>query len=292
MEYVFIEKWYDTVLENIINPFYKNKYKVGIINNFNTYVMNKLSDRVKKDERHISIPESSIDDIFIDEYFIKRDSDYSAKDCAYMYLRHMGIPPIEQMSVESLEKTIRDSFDGYNDKAYIKLSKRNVETVCVDWNTACEISKHPDVENLIQKQIEKAENKEDKQCSNIKWRAYEFEKEKIASLEAMNSSEIEEDAVNDAEQSEVKKTNLMVEAIFKNLFSEIDFEKYKKDYDEMELLYDNWEFGERYQKLYDTFHAPNYNWEYYKPNMDNPVIDALADKIAERIVKIMNNKKD
>lgn len=117
-------------------------------------------------------------------------------------------------------------------------------------------------------------------------------KEKIDSLEAMNSSEIEEDAVNDAEQSEVKKTNLMVEAIFKNLFSEIDFEKYKKDYDEMELLYDNWEFGERYQKLYDTFHAPNYNWEYYKPNMDNPVIDALADKIAERIVKIMNNKND
>ena len=281
MEYIDITKWNDTVIKSISNPFYKSKYKVGIINNFNAYVMNKLKDS-----------EREIDGNFLDDYFIKSPYDFSAQDCAHMALRRVGIPPIELMSVESIEKTIREVFDEYNDEVYIKMSKKNAETMCVGWKTACAISEHSAVKELIQKQIEKAENKEDKQCSNIKLRAYEFEKEKIDSLEAMNSSEIEEDAVNDAEQSEVKKTNLMVEAIFKNLFSEIDFEKYKKDYDEMELLYDNWEFGERYQKLYDTFHAPNYNWEYYKPNMDNPVIDALADKIAERIVKIMNNKND
>ena len=34
--------------------------------------------------------------------------------------------------------------------------------MCVGWKTACAISEHSVVKELIQKQIEKAENKEDK----------------------------------------------------------------------------------------------------------------------------------
>lgn len=33
MEYIDITKWNDTVIKSISNPFYKSKYKVGIINN-------------------------------------------------------------------------------------------------------------------------------------------------------------------------------------------------------------------------------------------------------------------
>lgn len=92
---------------------YKSKYKVGIINNFNAYVMNKLKDS-----------EREIDGNFLDDYFIKSPYDFSAQDCAHMALRRVGIPPIELMSVESLEKTIREVFDEYNDEVYIKMSKK------------------------------------------------------------------------------------------------------------------------------------------------------------------------
>ena len=281
MEYSDNTNWNDAVIKSITNSFYKIKYKTGIINNFNDYVRNRLKDSV-----------GEIDYSFIDDYFVKNTYDFSAQDCAHMALSRVGIPPIESMSVESLEKTIRDVFEEYNDKVYIKRSKKNAETLCVGWNTACAILEHSTVKELIQKQIGKAENKASKQCSKIAWRAYEFEKQKIDSLEAMNSSVNEEDGISHAELSDAEKTNLMVEALFNNLFTNVDFEKYKRDFDEMELLYDNWEFGERYQELYDIFHAPHFNWEYYKLNMDNPVIDALADKIAERIIKMTGNKKD
>ena len=280
MENTDITKWNDTVIKSITNSIYKSKYKAGIINNFNDYVRNRLKDSV-----------GEIDYSFIDDYFVKNTYDFSAQDCAHMALSRVGIPPIETMSVESLEKTIRDVFEKYNDKVYIKRSKKNAETLCVGWNTACAILEHSTVKELIQKQIGKAENKASKQCSKIAWRAYEFEKQKIALLEAMNLSENEEDGFSHAEPSDAEKTNLMVEALFNNLFTNVDFEKYKRDYDEMELLYDNWEFGERYQELYDIFNAPNYNWKYYTLNIDNPLIDALADKIAVRIVEIMENRK-
>jgi len=100
MEYIDITKWNDTVIKSITNSFYKNKYKVGIINNFNAYVMNKLKDSERK-----------IDENFLDDYFIKSAYDFSAQDCAHMALGRVGIPPIELMSVESLEKTIREVFD-------------------------------------------------------------------------------------------------------------------------------------------------------------------------------------
>ena len=35
-------KWNDTVINSITESFYKSTYKAGVINNFNTYVRNKL----------------------------------------------------------------------------------------------------------------------------------------------------------------------------------------------------------------------------------------------------------
>ena len=105
MEYIDITKWNDTVIKSIYNPFYKSKYKVVIINNFNAYVMNKLKDS-----------EREIDGNFLDDYFIKSPYDFSAQDCAHMALRRVGITPIELMSVESLEKTIRAEYGGWSNR--------------------------------------------------------------------------------------------------------------------------------------------------------------------------------
>lgn len=296
MKYIDIEEWYAEVLQNISDPYKADKYRMGIINDFRTYVLRELRDKVRIEEKTIYIPNTLMTLQFVDGYFEKRDFDFSAKDCANMALNHSGIPPKKLMSLESLEKTIREVFDEYKDKVYIKYSKRNANTLCVDWNTACLISSHPDVTNLIQKQIKKTENKTenktDEHSNDVEWRAYKFEKDKIAHIESLSSHDNVCDVYSSAKISEDGEISLVAEAVFRNLFTEFDFDKYEYDLNEMELLYDNGEFGERYQKLYDIFHSPNYNWEYYKLNTDSPLIDALSDKIAEKIIKKLFNKKD
>lgn len=46
-----------------------------------------------------------------EKYFDKRPQDFSVKDFVYSALKHMGVPPIDSMSAESLEKKMRDIFD-------------------------------------------------------------------------------------------------------------------------------------------------------------------------------------
>lgn len=71
----------------------------------------------------------------------------------------------------------------------------------------------------------------------------------------------------------------MVKAIYGKLFTDFNFEKYENYLNEMQLLYDNWDFGKRYQELYDLFHTPNYNFEFYDNVVNDDILDALADKI-------------
>lgn len=55
--------------------------------------------------------------------------------------------------------------------------------------------------------------------------------------------------------------------------------------DEIDLLYDNWDFQERYQELYDIFHSSNYRGEFYQFKPDSNFMELLSDKIAEKIIK-------
>lgn len=87
-----------------------------------------------------------------------------------------------------------------------------------------------------------------------------------------------------------QKTDKMVRAIFNTLFSTFDFEKYEKYCDEMDMLDEDWDFGERYQELYDIINSSNYKNEFYTVNPQNDLLDVLADKIADKIIKRMKEK--
>lgn len=120
----------------------------------------------------------------------------------------------------------------------------------------------------------------------MEWRACELERAKIASYDSMSYD-------NDYDQKVVlddEKNSLMIEAIFRMFFSEFDFKKYEKDYDEMSSLYDDDDFGERYQELDAIFKAHNYKDEFYKFEPKDEILDALADRIAEKVIKKIEKK--
>lgn len=264
------------------------KFEKGIINNFRAYVQRVSSDVVRVQDGKICVPDSLITDDYFCKYVKKCENDYNAQDCAYLALNHVGFPPVSAMSIESLRKTVDEILKEYQDVVYVKRS-RNANTYCVDWNTAQKISFHPLLTEKIAKQIKDAE-KVHQADNSVEWRAYQFEKQKIEALEANNSYDNNED-YTPVVLSTAEKTNLLANTIYKTIFSNFDFEKYENYLEEMDLLYDAWDFGERYQELYDIFNAPDYKGEFYKISPDDAFLDALADKIADKIIEKMGNKK-
>ena len=83
----------------------------------------------------------------------------------------------------------------------------------------------------------------------------------------------------------------MLEALYNSLFSAFDFEKYEKYYDEMTMLDENWDFGERYQELYSIFNSPDYKNQFYNLNPQSGFLDVLAEKIAEKILEKVQKKE-
>ena len=83
--------------------------------------------------------------------------------------------------------------------------------------------------------------------------------------------------------SDEEKTKLMVEAIFKELFSDYDFEKYISVRSEMQALDDDWDFGERYQELSAMLDSLKGN--FYTTVLAEDFCEAIADKIADRIIE-------
>ncbi len=271
-----------------------DSYKDGILNHFHDYIKNVSSESITEKNGKLYVEDGLITGDYINEYLKKNPvSDLSAKDCAYLSLKHVGMPPIDEMSIKSLEKFIKSIIEEeYKDKAYCKHAKGNKNVTCVDYKTACEIAFSEDVSMFVGKQIKKAEKKE-KHNDEVAWREYEFQKKKLKYLEMLRDSyEEPDDFEAHFRLSNENRTNLMVDAIFRRVFTDFDFEKYESYMDEMNQLYDNWEFGERYQFLYDVFHSPNFNGEFYKLSLDESILDALADKIVEKLNKKIHGEKD
>lgn len=277
MEYIDISICCKTLLAYFDEDFMYGHEEM-CVQNFISYIKKNEDVELKYDNDKILVPEVCSQDKFIYEYLKKTEEDFSAKDCAYIALHRLGVPPIEAMSLGSLEKTVRGLI---KDKAYIKRINGRVNTLCVDKDTARNISSHPDLVVLIEKQIKKAEISHE---NSTAWRAYEFEKKKIAYLDYLSDSD-NDDNYTRYLLSDDEKNNLMVKAIYGLFFTDFDFEKYESYYEEMMLLADAWDFGERYQELYDIFSKPNYKYEFYQNTKQDELFEALTDKIAEKILR-------
>lgn len=286
MEYIDIKKCCEDVV-SIIDEDVRKGYEEGIKSNFCTYVQRKSPDMIKVEDNVISVQSTLITNDYITEYFAKSDYDFSAKNCAELALNHVGIPQLDDMSCASLIKIINVIMPQHKDKIYIKYEKGKTPTRCVDYNVAKAISEHPDVVYRIAKQIRKADNRNVHKSNNVEWRAYKFEKEKVSSLDELIDNADGNDGYNHKVLSTNEKEYLMVRAIYNALFTDFDFEKYEKYSDEIDLLYDNWDFHERYQELYDIFHSPNYNGEFYQVKSDSSFMELLSDRIVEKIIKKM-----
>lgn len=284
MEYIDIKKFCKIVVDYPDEDVARG-YEEGIKSNFCIYVQRKSPDKIKVEDNVISVQSTIITPDYIKEYYVKSDHDFSAKDCAELALNHAGIPPLDDMSCASLIKMINQIMPQYKGKVYIKYEKGKSPTHCVDYNVARTISEHPDVVNRIMKQTRKAENKGAHKSNDVEWKAYKFAKEKVTSLDALMGNANDSDGYNHKVLSTDEKTYLMVRAIYNALFTDFDFEKYEKFSDEIDLLYDNWDFHERYQELYDIFHSFNYKGEFYQFKPDSGFVELLSDKIAEKIIK-------
>ena len=260
----------------------------GIYNHLLKYVRRVSADKITDKDGKIYVSEDLLTDEYTKKYLEKNKyQDFSAKDCAVFALVRYNAPPQEYMSVGSLEKKIRELFKEQKENIYIKRSSGRGNAVCVDRDTVEKIVHHPDVCQMIQKQTIKAESHHD---DSVAWRAYEFAKKKVEFQELCS---MEEDANGYVGLilTDSQKTDKMVEVLFNTLFSRFDFEKYEKYYDEMEMLDESWDFGERFQELYDIFNSPNYKKEFYTVNPQSELLDVLADKIADKIIKKMQEKE-
>nr|MCR4586091.1 hypothetical protein [Lachnospiraceae bacterium] len=251
-----------------------DEYKEGIIDNFHAYVEKESKDEISHKNGTIFVPEGLITDEYINIYLNKTEKDYSAKDCAILAIKRFDeFLPISEMSVESLEKCIRNTIDNLNlkKKAYVKrINKKNV--VCVDGNTAKLIIQSREVVEYVQSQAKKAE-KRDIHKDEVEWRAYEFAKQKLARIDAFDE---ETDSFGYGSLSNDTKTKLLIEAIYKRMFTVFDFDKYEEYLSEMESLEEDWDFGKRYQELFEIFNSPDYKGEFYKNKNDDVFLDALA----------------
>lgn len=279
----YIEKPEDNLLMRLSDL--DEDFSIGIINHFHAYVHRVSPGVLKIENGKVSYKQGVINEKYINNYLNKTSVDFSAKDCAYLAINHVGIPPEEEMSVDSIEKLIRGIIrNDYSDKAYGKHVKGKKNVVCVDMKTAYEITSSQDVIEYIKKQINKAEKREEHK-NEVEWRAYELQKQKIEYLDSLSSSVDDYDCYIPFTLSGDQKTYLMLEAIFKMIYTDFDFAKYEEYREEMWLLEADWDFGKRYQELEAIFNAPDYKGEFYKVKSDNVFLDALADKIAEKIIE-------
>lgn len=283
-----LSDFYDDVLMSV-DADLAEKYKKGIINNFISYVQRESHSKLLFENNTIFVEENFIDKQYIKDYFKKTKDDLSAKDCAKLALTGAHIPPLEEMSIESITKAILENIKKSPQNAYIKKVHGNINTICVDYATAQDFILNSDIQLLIRKQIEKAEEK-NKQNNSTEWIDYLLRNSEIASYEDLDYKDNEVD--NPPKRlTKDEKMYLMIKALFDKNFSEFDYQKYEDYLNEMEFLHDNFDFGERFQYLQSIFHSQFYKNEFYHELDHNGLIDALADKVAEKILEKMENNK-
>lgn len=248
-------------VETRIDSYLYFNFKTGIEADLHSYVERYIAQNSKAYQRKCDDEEWREE--FIEKYLRKTQHDFSAKDIALRSLRHFALPPIEAMSVGSLEKKIRTLMDtDYKDQVYIKTVQGNKAVRCVRIRVADTIERCEEVRTLIDKQIRKAETMKD---GSEAWKQYEREKKYVQMVDALSDT-TSEDYLPKLTVSD--RMYLMVEALFNQFFTNFDFESLQADIDEYNLLDYNLDFGERYQELYELLHSKNFGWKYYAPRIE------------------------
>ena len=158
MKYIDISILFDSIHTYINEDLLEQYGESGSKNNIVRYIYNVSPDKIRVDKEKMYVSDELICADFVYRYLKKTAYDYSAKDIANLALNRIGVPPKEELSTASLEKTVRDIINNeFKKNAYFKRTKSK-DTVCVDKETVKMIWLHPDYISKLQKQIEKAEN--------------------------------------------------------------------------------------------------------------------------------------
>lgn len=280
------DKFYEYVTADIDVDLCK-EYSCGIETHIKSYVAEKYPDAISEKGGQILVDKTLDTGKFRKEYFGKTEADYSVKDIATRLLNHIGIPPLDFMSQESLKKAILTLLDSeeYKSKVYIKRVQGGHNTYCVDCVTAEKIGRDDNILSLIKKQIAKAEQKGEGSGS-VEWKRYKHEKEFIQSREEL-AGEQGAGGVDEIQGlSYEEKTFCMTQALFSLFFTDFDFKAFNEDISSLNLSETSMDFDEKYQELARTFDTPHFDWKYYRVrDIENgSVLDRLAEKIAENIL--------
>ena len=163
------------------------KFRCGIKTHIKSYVMGKYPAAISEKGGQILVDKAIDTENFRKEYFGKTETDYFAKDIVTHLLNRIGIPPVDTMSQESLEKAVLTLLDSaYKSKVYIKRVQGGHNTYCVDCDTAEKIELDAGIQRLVEKQIKKAEEKSEGSDS-VDWKCYEHKKFPPVRLDAPGS---------------------------------------------------------------------------------------------------------
>lgn len=272
------------------------KYQNGISQNVVLFIKQRYPSALDSIENPTTVDTKLLGKNFANVYMKKYPQDLSAWDLACKALNHVGLPP-EGMSVESLEKKIREVLDcpEYINQTYIKRVQGGANVFCLNCALELEITSHEDVVKLIRKQIAKAEKKHgddvrtgESDTYSPEWRKYELEKAmiKYEDERAEDSNEL----TGNANQTKTDELYYMVKALFSLFFTDFDFASLETDMSECSALDEAKDFGERYQYLNDLLNSPNFNWKYYSIKTGDVLLEKVAEKIAEKVIERMNEK--
>lgn len=177
-KWIPIEEYLDKSILPKIDENIGEKYKKGILTNLKQFIYNNKKNAIREKGDKIYVDEIALLTSFVYDYFHKEECDYSAEDFAYSALRHFGMPPIEAMSVESLETTIRKLFENkYKDEVYIRRVQGRLNVACLSREYEMDIPLEPSVSSKIDLQKRKAERK---RKDTDEWQEYSEEKAQIA----------------------------------------------------------------------------------------------------------------
>lgn len=283
-KWIAFDEFSDKFCWKIKEQFYE-KYQSGIKKNLKTWLQEKYPSLIACRNGQLEVDKKLTNNTFGvavgKEYFKKEKQDFTVMDFAYNAynpLRYLGALPIENMSVESMEKRIRNIFDSpkYIDQVYVKLTEDGKSVTCLSSALLNEIISHKEVHELIEKQ--KAKNYP---ITPIQAKRTDLEKARIELLDSLEQDGNE--PVDDVPLTKEDKLYYMVQALFSLFFTDFDFASLEADINEFEALDGAKDFGERYQYLNDLLTSPNFNWKYYSKKTENVFLDNLAEKIAEKL---------
>ena len=234
---------------------------------------------------------------YVAEYKKKTDYDYSARDCVQSAFNRLGMPPLSELSMESITMKVREIMNKYyENKIYIKYTNNNIWTQCVSYESMELIKSNPE----FLKYVEYLKKKVDKKISeNIPFNndaeKFRYESE-LAYIDCAESMNYEDDSlynnVCSHYASETEQIYLMTKALFSFFFSEFDVNKYNLYKDKYDQHITSLDFDEECKHICEILDSPNFKNEFYHFRLDDEFINAIADKISDKVIEKLKQKKE